>query len=128
MGNRAVLTGPSKKFGVYVHWNGGMDTVKGICEFMRSHNFTDPADDESYALARLCQVYSNLFEGSYSVGIGPYDELDTNNGDNGVYVLGKDWTIVERIYECETEQEDYSLGQIVKLITDHMPAGYKYEN
>ena len=31
-----------------------------------------------------------------SVGIGPLDQLDCNNYDNGVYVIGDGWTVIDR--------------------------------
>lgn len=35
MGNRAVITTPDKKMGVYLHWNGGRDSVEPyrVCGF-----------------------------------------------------------------------------------------------
>ena len=30
MGNRAVITTPQRKVGLYVHWNGGRDTIEPL--------------------------------------------------------------------------------------------------
>lgn len=98
MGNRAVITDKNKKFGIYVHWNGGRDSIEGFLEAARRLEFRTPEEDASYAFARLTGIICAFFGlgDSTSVGIGPLDELDTDNGDNGVYVVGDDWRVVER--------------------------------
>lgn len=99
MGNRAVITASTSKtkgVGIYVHWNGGPESVLAFLDVARERGYRDPADDESYAMARLCQVICEFFGGDSSVGIGQLDELDCDNYDNGVYVIGKGWTVVDR--------------------------------
>ena len=32
MGNRAVITTEEKKIGIYLHWNGGYDSVNGYVD------------------------------------------------------------------------------------------------
>lgn len=97
MGNRAVITTPEKKFGIYVHWNGGVESILAFAEVARSRGYRDPAGDASYGMARLCGVLCEFFgPGGTGVGIGAIDELGTDNQDNGTYVLGTDWRIIER--------------------------------
>ena len=62
----------------------------------RERGYRDPSGDESYAMARLCGLICEFFGGSDSVGIGPLDRLDCDNHDNGVYVIGKGWEVVDR--------------------------------
>lgn len=103
MGNRAVITTSDKKFGIYVHWNGGPESVLAFLEVARLRGYRDPAGDASYSMARLCALVCEFFgPGGTGVGIGTLDTLDTNNHDNGVYVIGAGWRIIER-YGSGTE-------------------------
>ena len=103
MGNRAVITTSDKKMGIYLHWNGGAESVLAFLEVAQSRGYRDPACDASYGMARLCGLICEFFgPGGNSVGIGTLAELDTDNHDNGVYVVGAGWKIIER-YGSGTE-------------------------
>jgi len=100
MGNRAVITASKTptSVGIYLHWNGGLESVQAFLDVAKARGFRDPASDESYAMARLTGLIHEFF-GVYtstSVGIGALCNLDTDNFDNGTYVIGDDWRIVER--------------------------------
>lgn len=99
MGNRAVITASKSKttgVGIYLHWNGGPESVLAFLDVARERGYRDPAEDESYAMARLCGLICEFFGGSDSVGIGQLRELDCDNYDNGVYVIGAGWTVAGR--------------------------------
>jgi len=115
MGNRAVIATEKKDFGVYLHWNGGRDSVEAFLLYCRLRGFRPPEED-NYGWARLCQVLGNFFgkDGS-SVGIGPYGEMDTDNYDNGVYVI-RDWRVVGREYKRGFEQT--SGASLLQLLAD----------
>lgn len=119
MGNRAVITTPDKRIGVYLHWNGGRDSVEGFLAYCRLKGYRDPAQD-CYGWARLCQVIGNFFGGEASIGIDRYETLDRDNGDNGVYVV-EDWRITKRIYAPDHEQQGYNLVDMVLEIDKHQP-------
>ena len=121
MGNRAVITTPDMLCGVYLHWNGGRDSVEGFLTYCRLAGHRDPTEDGTYALARLVQVVGNFFGGSLSVGVGPYDTLDCDNGDNGVYVVGQDWRIVRRLFFKGVEQHEYTLWDMLRSIDEAQP-------
>lgn len=109
MGNRAVITTSDKKIGVYLHWNGGRDSVEAFLTYCKLQNFRCPEDDD-YGWARMCQVIANYFDGDshgLCIGIDRYKVLDTNNGDNGVYII-KNWQIVEREFMRWPEQTSES--------------------
>ena len=97
MGNRAVITTEAKDIGVYLHWNGGRDSVEAFLLYCKLKGYRSPEND-CYGWARLCQVIGNFFGGECSVGIDKYDRLDTDNGDNGTYII-KDWQIVGKDFE-----------------------------
>lgn len=98
MGNRAVIGFENQKTGIYLHWNGGEESVKAFLDCAKSLGVRDPVSD-SYGVARLTQIIGNFFGGSLSVGIGDLESLDCDNYDNGTYIVGKGWEIVERKYK-----------------------------
>jgi hypothetical protein len=101
MGNRAVITvAPyaETNIGIYLHWNGGRESIEGFLAAAKALGMRSPGGDPTYAMARLVQIIGNFFGGSTSIGIGLCGELDCDNGDNGTYVIGGDWEIMARLY------------------------------
>lgn len=119
MGNRAVITTEDKKIGVYLHWNGGYDSVNAFLTYCKLRDFREPEDD-NYGWARLCQIIGNYFGGDLSVGIDTLDCLDCKNGDNGVYII-KNWEIVGREFAPRFEQNEYDLVKMVIEIDEEQP-------
>ncbi|GBR74699.1 hypothetical protein NO1_1829 [Candidatus Termititenax aidoneus] len=115
MGNRAVITTEEKRIGVYLHWNGGRDSVEAFLQYCKDQQFRPPEED-CYGWARLCQVICN-WSGNDGLGIGidEYERLDTANGDNGVYII-RNWEIVGREHFSGKEQNTYDLKEFVKDI------------
>lgn len=103
MGNRAVIALESMPtVGIYVHWNGGEESVEAFLEEAKRRKLRSPESDPTYAFGRLVQLIGDFFsqgeEPSYetSLGVGPLDMLDADNGDNGTYWIADDWTIARR--------------------------------
>lgn len=119
MGNRAVITTAEKKVGVYLHWNGGRDSVEAFLTYCKLKGYRSP-DTDCYGWARLCQVIGNFFGGGLSIGIDVYDRLDTDNGDNGVYII-KGWEIIGREFRHVDEQDGYSLDLMLMEIDKSQP-------
>lgn len=126
MGNRAVITDTKRTTALYLHWNGGRDSVEAFLEYCRLKRYRSPSTDPAYAFARLAQVVGNYFGGSLSVGVLPYTG-DANmmclGDDNGVYVVG-DWEIVERALPAPffEEQYEYPLDKMLREIDSAQPA------
>lgn len=117
MGNRAVITTEEERIGVYLHWNGGRDSVEGFLAVCKELDHRPPEND-CYGWARLCQVIANFFGGTNSIGIDTLDHLDCDNGDNGMYII-KNWEIVGRkFFDNSTEQHGYDLPEMVAKIKD----------
>ena len=123
MGNRAVITTKANMdnngVGVYLHWNGGRDSVRAFLKYCELKGYRAPSDD-NYGWARLCQVIGNFFGGTLSLGIDTVNHLDCNNWDNGVYLI-EGWEIVGRMYFEGEEQDEYDLVGMLKTINDSMP-------
>lgn len=96
MGNRAVVTVKGSSVGVYLHWNGGVESVTAFLRAAKDLGVRDPVNDPSYFYARFAQIVGNFFGGSDSLGIEALSRLDTDNGDNGVFVIGVGFEIVGR--------------------------------
>lgn len=130
MGNRAVITtstNRTKGIGIYLHWNGGPESVLAFLHAAKERGFRDPAGDGSYAMARLCGLIHEFFgvNTDTSLGLGELKSLDTNNWDNGTYVIGKGWEIVERWGDgssAEKTVDELSAEQLKKYteIKEHL--------
>ena len=123
MGNRAVITTKANMdnngIGIYLHWNGGRDSVRAFLKYCELRGYRAPSED-NYGWARLCQVIGNFFGGLGSLGIDTVNHLDCNNWDNGVYLI-EGWEIVGRMYFEGEEQDEYDLVGMLKTINDSMP-------
>lgn len=124
MGNRAVITTKenfeNNGIGVYLHWNGGYDSVSAFLKYCELKGYRAPND--SYGWARLCQVIGNFFGGTCSVGIDTVNKLDCDNFDNGVYII-EGWKIIDRKYFKGREQMNYDLEEMLMDIDGCMPEG-----
>lgn len=110
MGNRAVIafreqiglrnSTPS----VYLHWNGGLASVEGFLAAARELGYAESAlaSGRRNRFAKLVQAWFK----SGSVYIGDYDELDTNNLDNGTYIVSPELEIEERQFAPRAEEVD----------------------
>lgn len=115
MGNRAVIEFANvPEVGIYLHWNGGRDSVQAFLEVAKGYGVRD----DNYGVARLAQIIGNYLKGTYSIGIGPLSELDCNNGNNGVYVISN-WEIVNRKnFNGGIEQEVYDHDELVSCVRE----------
>lgn len=123
MGNRAVITTKenfdNNGVGVYLHWNGGYDSVSAFLKYCELKGYRTP-DTDCYGWARLCQVIGNFFGGSTSIGIDTVDKLDCNNYDNGVYII-EGWKIVDRKYFNGVEQMNHDMEDMLMGIDVAQP-------
>ena len=101
MGNRAVIsfqdssenTLDTSQVGIYLHWNGGLESIEAFCEAASALGVNEPA--------RFIQMIGNWFGGNSSLYVDVISRLDYDNGDNGTYVISKasgKWKVVQRFY------------------------------
>ena len=98
MGDRAVISNKNKNLGVYLHWNGYREFVESVLAYCGAKGYRSPNVDDEYGWARLCQVIGNTIGGTLSLGVGVYSRMDTDNWDNGTYIING-WDIQERLYQ-----------------------------
>ena len=128
MGNRAVITikkdGVLNNFdkneiGVYLHWNGGYDSVSAFLKYCELKEYISPEKDYN-SWTKLRNVIENYFEGESNVVIDKCENLYCNNFDNGVYLI-KDWKIVGRVYYDDEEQDSYDMLEMLLYINEKQP-------
>jgi len=120
MGNRAVITTNKNlnEVGVYLHWNGGRDSVEAFLAYCNLKKYRKPEND-CYGWVMLANVISNYFGDGCSCGVDKAHRLDCDNYDNGVYII-KDWYIVDRLFS-HGEDYYYDLKDMLKEIDATQP-------
>ena len=121
MGNRAVITAKVdlSGVGVYLHWNGGRDSVEAFLAYCRMKGYRSPESDD-YGWAMLAGVITNFFADGHSCGVNLCRELDCDNYDNGVFVIA-DWMITARVFRRSGEQYEHDLREFIKGIDEAQP-------
>lgn len=98
MGNRAVITNKDRRIGIYLHWNGGPESICAFLTYAKAYGIRTPEGDSQYCFARLTQIIGNFFGGTCSIGIDVYEHLDTDNGDNGTYIVDNNFNVNKRLF------------------------------
>lgn len=95
MGNRCVITNKDKSKSIYLHWNGGRDTIEPMLRVAKRHGGT---------FEILSAIAHKVFDGE----ITPYEMADTDNGDNGVYIVDDNLNIIGREFFGWKEQQSHN--------------------
>lgn len=103
------------RVGVYLHWNGGRDSIEAFLGACKELGYRDGASD-NYGIACFTQIVRNFFgSDGLSVGVDTLQHLNTNNYDNGVYVVGDNWEIIGREF-AHGEQSGYDVSDFTKFL------------
>lgn len=122
MGNRAVVTTKSATgfcedaIGVYLHWNGGRDSITAFLKYCELQGFRSPEID-SDSWQKFQQVILNY---GLTADCNKCKNLDCDNGDNGVYMI-ENWQIVGRKFMEHEEQDEYPLKEMLLDIDEKQP-------
>lgn len=125
MGNRAIVKPVDSEVGVYLHWNGGRDSVEAFlkyCELRGFRPFGGKGAD-GYGIARFMQVVGNFFGGSLSIGLETGVKMTPEYAeflDNGIYEVDG-WNIVGRCPSDIEEQREYELLSMMEEIDSAQP-------
>jgi hypothetical protein len=120
MGNRAIIKTEGGHIGLYLHWNGGRDSVEAFLTYCKLKGHRPPETD-GYGWARLAQVVGNFFGGTTSVGIVETgDPKDGEWCDNGAYII-RNWEIIGRECFDGKEQNEYDLWDMLREIDKRQP-------
>lgn len=124
MGNRAIVKPKDRNIGVYLHWNGGIDSVTAFLEYCKLKGYRDFGGEfaDGYGIARFCQVVGNFFGGGLSIGIESGVEETEEYAewmDNGIYVIDG-WDIYKHISPPDYH-EGYDLQDMLLSIDVKQP-------
>lgn len=115
MGNRAVITTLENEKGIYIHWNGGRDSVEPILWYCK--NLMPKTQFAKTELERIAFVMDLL---GLNPEIDEMRKLDCDNYDNGVYITDG-YKIIARAYMHGKEQDAYNFTEFVMHINENMP-------
>lgn len=117
MGNRAIIKGITGTAAVYLHWNGGRDSIEAFLEYCKIRGFDK--FNSSYGFARFLQVVSN-FMGGDGLSVGVCSIYEKSAGDNGIYWVDG-FEIVKREDFTGFEQREYKLMEMLQVIDEKQP-------
>jgi len=122
MGNRAVLVWKDKdghyddsSMGVYLHWNGGRDSIEAFLAYCEMKDLKSPSENVSIGIRNFVDVVAGFFGSNQSIYIDKMSDLDQDNWDNGVYVCDG-WKIVDRKYFDGEEQDEHDFKEMLHAI------------
>lgn len=126
MGNRAVIAtnDAANSPSIYLHWNGGPESVLSFLHAAKELGFRDPTTD-SYGTAYLQALIAMYFGDGLSTGISALENSDNDNGDNGVYRLGPGWTIKSRMHAPERDKVNGKYKTTVDDLDENERAKYE---
>ena len=108
----------NKELGLYLHWNGGRDSVEAFLEYCK---LTKKTGGFQYGMLSLSQVIKNWSITLGDIIINPFDY----GSDNGIYIVDKKWNITDRRKFNGIEQNEYNLEEFLKELDESQPADYR---
>ena len=120
MGNRAFIAHKDAPVGVYLHWNGGTDTVKPLLDYCRLANRHSGFDSYGEGLSTFVTVAKNMLGDNLFIELNYKD--DPMLEDNGTYWIDG-WDIVGREtspYFTE-EQDGHNYQDMLEAIAAAQP-------
>lgn len=82
MGNRNTVYFPDEGVTVYLHWNGGPESIIAFLNYMEGLDDMAGRLGQGYFAARFCQLVGNYFGGTLSLGIHGGDQRGMYGEDN----------------------------------------------
>lgn len=122
MGNRALLVANEADIGLYLHWNGGRDSINAFLKYAEYAQLP-PINENNDWLPPFITVLKNFFgNDGHVVYLESINQDDLNNihYDNGVYLLDG-FEITERINPPHIEQDAHDLHDMLINIDKAQP-------
>lgn len=107
MGNRAVITftNTDKSPSIYLHWNGGRASVEGFLAAARGLELSGKTDTERMDnFAAMIARWMGVQVNRSTVYRQPFGRADSDNGDNGTYLITRGWVCIGRMYAPKEEE------------------------
>ncbi len=121
MGNRAVITFDTNASApcIYLHWNGGRASVEGFLQAAKAIGIDQGDITDAQQMDDFADLIANKFFGN-PVGMTCYREsygkADTDNYDNGVYIINRNFEITGRKFAHGEEISDFKTAEIALAI------------
>ncbi|MDD7963099.1 hypothetical protein [Microbacterium thalli] len=123
MGNRAVITTPGANVGIYLHWNGGRDSVAAFLRYAELAGLP-PLTADGGGYAQLLTVLVNFVRNDgLTVALVTFDSrrrAEDFDSDNGVYLVSGH-EIVGRIAAPRIEQDTHELNTMLRAVDEAQP-------
>lgn len=100
MGNRAVITQSTADDApcIYLHWNGGHESVTAFLTAAKYAELDGYSPDFMDQFAAFLAKHFFDCEIGYTIYREKYCEADTDNWDNGTYLIDSDLNIAARMF------------------------------
>ncbi len=123
MGNRASIVLPEHNLNIYLHWNGGPESIAAFLKYAEDVGIRH---DDYYA-PRLAQIIGNFMKGTNSVGLSSGTNISPEGLDNGVYrvrfKVDNEPVITHSQYCCS----DHSIKRITRTLSDFVTSVKRHE-
>ena len=117
MENRAIITGKHHGEAIYLHWNGGKDSVEGFLAYAKLKGYNNIYD--------LYTVIKPMLQGSCEICCSTQGE---SVGDNGTYLVDfSKMKIVGRECAPFAEQAEYKLVEFMAHVDSYQPEHMQFK-
>ena len=113
-----IMFEDNKELGLYLHWNGGRDSVEAFLKYCK---LTKKTGGFQCGMLSLAQVIKNWSIELGNIIVNPFN----HNSDNGIYIVDKKWNIIDRKKFNGIEQNEYNLEEFLKELDESQPAEYQ---
>lgn len=112
MGNRANLVLKDHNLSIYLHWNGGPESVAAFLAYGEEVGLRH----DSYYPPRLAQIIGNFFGGTTSLGLS-FGTDPQIHADNGIYTVWYDQALQLLIIDHNGRKR--SLPELIEQVQQH---------
>lgn len=113
-----IMFEDNKELGLYLHWNGGRDSVEAFLKYCK---LTKKTGGFQCGMLSLAQVIKNWSIELGNIIVNPFN----HNSDNGIYIVDKKWNIIDRKKFNGIEQNEYNLEEFLKDLDKSQPTDYQ---
>ena len=103
---------------VYLHWDGGRDSVEGFLTVVKKLYGGSSCLDAKERAVLFYSVVRRAGMGGVSTEICTFKEADADNGDNGAYWVDESFEIIDREYQRYPEQQSHQLNEFVNTVIE----------
>ena len=103
---------------VYLHWNGGRDSVEGFLTVVKKLYGGSSCLDAKERAVVFYSVVRRAGMGGVSTEVSTFKKVDADNGDNGTYWVDESFQIIDREYQRYPEQQNHPLNEFVNAVIE----------